>query len=146
MELSLFYFCDTEEVFAFSSETKQLLMFMGPRPEANRDHLIAFLTNGSLDYSGDTMFHGIKQLLGGCSLLLDHGTEESHITRWYHLDNTPTKMKRSQKEDNLKFADCFKQSVRLDGQGADEHLGGYTVFYSVLFASLIRNGRFISFW
>jgi asparagine synthase (glutamine-hydrolysing) len=34
--------------------------------------------------------------------------------------------------------------VMLDGQGADEQLGGYVAFFSARFANLVRRGRFIT--
>lgn len=36
-------------------------------------------------------------------------------------------------------------TVMLDGQGADEQLGGYTAFYGVHFADLLKRGRLFSF-
>ena len=37
-------------------------------------------------------------------------------------------------------------TVMLDGQGADEQLAGYSSFYGVYFAQLLRQLRFITFW
>ena len=37
-------------------------------------------------------------------------------------------------------------TVMLDGQGADEQLAGYSAFYGVHFADLLKRRKYISFW
>lgn len=39
-----------------------------------------------------------------------------------------------------------KLKVMLDGQGADEQLAGYTVFYTVMFADCLKNRRYKKLW
>ena len=46
----------------------------------------------------------------------------------------------------MKLASENKTKVLLDGQGADESLGGYSIFTGVLLLELIKKMKFKSFY
>ena len=107
-----FYYELTDERFVFASEIKEILAVKQDRPRANRDNLIAFLTNGTLDANDNTMFDGIKQLVGGHNLVFDCSEHKIRIYKWYDLSKID--LNNNNKEENYKrFADEFIRAVRL---------------------------------
>ena len=107
-----FYFCESKELFAFASEIKQLLITTKNPPKANLTNLIVYLTNGTIDYSNETMFIGIQQLPGGHNLLFNTDTMKYTVEQWYDLKQI-SPSKREQTEDNQIFSELFRDSVKL---------------------------------
>ena len=79
-----FFYANTEAVFAFGSEIKQLLPFL-PHRRARRDVLLNFLISGLSGYSEQTFFDGILSLPGGHNLLLDLKNGASTVEPFYAI-------------------------------------------------------------
>jgi asparagine synthase (glutamine-hydrolysing) len=82
--LKPFHYVNNDEVFAFGSEIKQLLEFCGSR-KADFESLQTFLLTGLTDYSEQTMFAGVKRLMGGHNLTFDLASGRCEVRRYYEL-------------------------------------------------------------
>lgn len=77
-----FYYIDSNILFAFGSEIKQLLDFL-PSRTANAEILSTFLMTGMTEYSEHTFFNGVRRLVGGHNLTFDLRTNIARIERYY---------------------------------------------------------------
>ena len=81
-----FYYYKDEQQFFFASEIKALLQ-CGIKCNPNEDAIGNYLAFGMKDYSENTFFDSIKQLMPGHYMLInDKGVE---ITKYYDLSTTP---------------------------------------------------------
>jgi len=82
-----FYYYKDEEQFFFASEIKALLQ-CGIKCNPNEDAIGNYLAFGMKDYSENTFFDCIKQLMPGHYMLIDDKGME--ITKYYDLNTVPT--------------------------------------------------------
>ncbi len=78
------YYLDGSEQFVFASEIKALTA-IGRRSKVNWDVLLPYLVLGLEDYSAETFFRSIKQLLPAQKRILDLTTGEWRIEMYYNF-------------------------------------------------------------
>lgn len=106
-----FYFMEEEGDLYFSSEIKQLLE-VKENVRANRETLEAYLLNGILDYTEQTMFEGICQLPGGYNLIYSLSSRQYTIMQWYDINNVKENALNFKQNKKL-FKEHFFNSVKL---------------------------------
>ena len=106
-----FYYVDTESVFAFGSEIKQLLEFV-PTRQANSDIVLTYLATGLVDYSEKTFFEGVTKLLPGYNLHVELGT--GTVERKCYYDPLPLDLGDATEEQlQGRFLEVLTNSVEL---------------------------------
>jgi asparagine synthase (glutamine-hydrolysing) len=101
------YYSDGFEKFVFASEIKAIIA-IGMRPQVNWDVLLPYLVVGLDDFSAETFFHNIKQLLPAQKGILDLTTGEWRLETYYNLP--------SQEHNSIgisRYAELLQDSVRL---------------------------------
>lgn len=80
-----FYYFYNKNIFAFSSEIKQLLTLKDICRSPNDNIIYDYLVFGLENHTEETFFKNIKQLLGGCSITINLATKNQmpEIKRWY---------------------------------------------------------------
>jgi asparagine synthase (glutamine-hydrolysing) len=110
-----FLFTETGDYVAFASEYKALLALADVSAELDEDRLFSFLIEPrrGLDDDRQTVFSGVRQLLGGEKLLLETATLKSTISRYWSL--RPNERTRDMTDDAVseKFRDLLADSVRI---------------------------------
>lgn len=107
-----FYYYLDDNKFIFGSEIKQILSMLDENPSANKQRLLEFLVCGDQDYTDETMFQNIMQLLGGHEILLDLNNKKFEMSQYYDLEKKKIR-KNSYREDCCKFRDAFVNSINL---------------------------------
>ncbi|RKJ52174.1 asparagine synthase (glutamine-hydrolyzing) [bacterium 1XD42-8] len=107
-----FYYWDDQKQFLCASEIKQIIGETGNKIRANRQKLLEFLILGIQDDSEDTMFQGVKQLLGGHNLIFDLKTFQLSINKYYDLSNIKERKIEYEKACK-KWKETFCNSVSL---------------------------------
>ena len=107
-----FYYFVDDKKFIFGSEIKQILCMLDKKPRANKQRLLEFLVCGDQDYTEETMFQNVKQLLGGHEIILDLNCKELAISQYYDLGRKKIQ-KNSYEEDCRKFREAFENSIQL---------------------------------
>lgn len=82
-----FYYTETDEVFAFGSEIRQLIPFL-KETKVNRQVLLDYLIVGIEEHTNDTFFEGIRKLRQGSNIVYDLNTHTYEITEFYSLQLT----------------------------------------------------------
>jgi asparagine synthase (glutamine-hydrolysing) len=106
-----FNYIDTERIFAFGSEIKQLVDLL-PERAANSEVLHTFLITGLIDYSANTFFQDVRKLLSGHNLLVDLRTGTVECRQYYQVQAsdlhgaTPEEIER-------RFLELFGSSVEF---------------------------------
>ena len=107
-----FYYYLNDELFAFGSEIKQFFCLDELHPKANRETLLRYLMLGEFDYSEQTMFADIMQILPGQNLLYD--IEKGELTKYkYHSLREVAEKNKGFKTDCEDFRRLFTNSVKL---------------------------------
>ena len=81
-----FYYYYDDEIFAFASEIKQLLPFIGER-KVNEQILTDFLVTGILEHSNETFFKKIFKLPPSNNLIYNLDKHEFNIEKYYSIIN-----------------------------------------------------------
>jgi asparagine synthase (glutamine-hydrolysing) len=107
------FFVDSDNLFAFASETSAFKHLQGFKREANSEHFQAQLQNfGALESIGLTLFKRIYQLPAG-HFLVKKANSPSKSTRWWNTkENLPTPPKNFGEQAGL-FRNLFEDSCRL---------------------------------
>lgn len=113
-----YYYYDKNNSFVFSSEIKQLLTLQNIHPTPNDNVIYNYLTFGFENYSEETSFQNIKQLLGGHSLTIDLVSESPTpiIKKWYLFfeQNLAYSKSRRQDADYYRyFYDLLEDSIKI---------------------------------
>jgi asparagine synthase (glutamine-hydrolysing) len=88
----LYYTNAATSDFAFASEAKQLLPFLGEKIVANYRACLDFLGYGLSDHDGQTFFEGILELPAGHMILMNLRDGKAGVPKkWYKPDLTPIK-------------------------------------------------------
>lgn len=80
----LYYWQSPSGGFAFASEIKQFLELPGWTSEVHPQLFYDYLGLGFHDHTEETLFRGVKQLKGGCSLWFE-GDTPPRLEQWYVL-------------------------------------------------------------
>ncbi|MCI9138211.1 MAG: asparagine synthase (glutamine-hydrolyzing) [Lachnospiraceae bacterium] len=107
-----FYYWHDDNSFLCASEIKQILKGIGGKPQANIQRLLEFLILGDQDYTDETMFSNVKQLLGGQNLILDLRSFKIDVHKYYDLEKIQQK-KIDYRQACLEFQHTFQSSVKL---------------------------------
>lgn len=107
-----FYYYKTDEMFAFGSEIKQLLCLEELHPVANKETLLHYLMLGEFDYSEETMFSDVFQILPGQSV---HYDLKSGVLKKYRYHDLciVNEEDRGFETDCEDFRNLFMNSVKL---------------------------------
>jgi asparagine synthase (glutamine-hydrolysing) len=110
------YLFATARGIAFASEIKQLIGLPGFVARLNIARAYDFLSSGSIDHTGETMFEGIGQLEGGQCVRLDldrwRPGEALPVRRWYAILESGT-LDIGEREAAEGFRELLAESVRL---------------------------------
>jgi asparagine synthase (glutamine-hydrolysing) len=101
------YYFQSKERFVFCSEIKGILA-AGITPRVNRKIMMASLVTGWEDFSEETFFEGIYQLLPGQLCWYDFGTHRLTFTQYYALDK-----RIGHEASPEEFIDLLKNSVEI---------------------------------
>ena len=82
-----FYYYENNEVLAFASEIKALLVSYASA-RVNYERLIDYLMVGITDHSEDTFFQGIRHLLPGHLMTINLGNGKVDIQKYFDLADT----------------------------------------------------------
>ncbi|MBP2294992.1 asparagine synthase (glutamine-hydrolyzing) [Azospirillum rugosum] len=105
-----FYYVRTEDAFAFGSEIRQLLPFLGA-VRANAPIVSEFLLTGTLVQSADTFFDGVHSLLPAHCLTYDLKTDALSMRCYYDLAQ---RVAGSTDDESVEgFRRLFEEAVRL---------------------------------
>jgi asparagine synthase (glutamine-hydrolysing) len=85
-----FYYVNTDEVFSFGSEIRQLLPLVG-HAVAEDEMVSDFLICGLSDHTSRTFFRGVEKLPPGHLLRVDVSTGRLELERYYSLEARPRK-------------------------------------------------------
>jgi len=107
-----FYFVRTGEYFAFGSEIRQLLPFLARR-EAHRETVLQFLVGSVAEPLDQSFFAGVRKLPGGHNLVLDLGTREFSIFRYYELSRDASVAALSLDDAVERFSSLLEDAVRI---------------------------------
>jgi asparagine synthase (glutamine-hydrolysing) len=106
-----FYYIDSDRIFAFGSEIKQLVDLL-PKRAANTEVMHTFLISGLTDYSEDTFFQDVRKLLPGHNLQVDLQSGAVECRQYYRVQAmdlhgaTPEEIEQ-------RFLELFESSVEL---------------------------------
>lgn len=112
-----FYYTQQEGMFLAASEIKQFFEMLEGQPGANKEALLQYLIRGNLDYSQDTLFDGIYELLGGYNIIVDIATGKHKLVKYYDLADIKEideDYGSACKSFRQKFADSVKLRLRAD--------------------------------
>lgn len=111
--------------FAFASEIKQFSCLESWTCIANRDAVETFISNGISDYSSQTFFQGVTQVLPGHVHVIDLETHIEEIIQWYFLPSAlVTDKKFNEAEISEIFEDVISIHLRSDVEIASCLSGG----------------------
>lgn len=107
----LYYWRSSEGIIAFASEIKQFTVVPGWIATLNHQRTYDFLNWSLTDHTEDTLFHGVKQLLGGHFIEMDLDDKMIFPQRWYTL--SAQIHNDSFDESTIKFHDLFIDAIKL---------------------------------
>lgn len=107
-----FYFTDQSDIFAFGSEIKQLLPFLG-RVKANHDALVNFVLTSITDHNNETFFSDVVKLPAGHNLVYSLDKHRFDIEAWYQLDLQPRYLGMSAEEATASWMALLEDAVNL---------------------------------
>jgi asparagine synthase (glutamine-hydrolysing) len=107
-------FTQTENFFLAGSEIKQFTTSKEFKATINKDVAIAFLIDGMQNYSEETIFDKVFDLLPGHYLKYDLTTHTFLIQKWYDIELGYSGSEGNSLEESLKsFRELFSSSVRV---------------------------------
>lgn len=107
-----FYYTEQEGMFLIASEIKQLFEMLEYPPKANEECLLQYLIRGNHDYSEETMFRDIFQLMGGYNIIYDIQADSCLVKKYYDFETVKEADATYQKACDI-FRDKFTNSVKL---------------------------------
>jgi len=106
----LYYTLSNDGVICFASEIKALLEARQVRAELNYDALADYAANRYTS-GEETLFHGVKRLLPGHTLVWTNGRVE--IERYWEVSFEKSEARLTEKQYVEQFSELFQESVRL---------------------------------
>lgn len=107
------YYTRSGEWFLSGSEIKQFLSLASFKPVLNKAVAVNFLTQGWLNYSAETFFEGVNELLPGHYLVYNLEDHTDKIVKWYDLDSEAKKVTDNYKDAVKRVRKLFDDSVRI---------------------------------
>ncbi|MFM9840718.1 MAG: asparagine synthase (glutamine-hydrolyzing) [Cyclobacteriaceae bacterium] len=107
------YFAKTKSFFMAGSEIKQFTTIEEFKPILNKEVAINFLIQGLQNYSDDTFFEGVKELLGGHYMVYSLSTHNFAIKKWYDLSKSAKKIYDKYENVVAEVRRLFENSVRI---------------------------------
>lgn len=107
-----FYYTKQEGMLLIASEIKQLFEMLEQRPRANEECLLQYLIRGNRDYSEETLFRDVFQLVGGHNIIFDIQTASYRVKKYYDFEDVK-ETDIGYKEACSNFHDRFINAVRL---------------------------------
>lgn len=111
----LYYWISNCGTFYFASEIKQFTVLPSWKSILNSERVSDFLLSSKLDHTDETLFSGVKQLLGGHYIELkieDYRLDKRiQITKWYELN--PQSYNSSFEDATFEFKKLFENSVEI---------------------------------
>lgn len=107
-----YYHLDTKR-FLFASEIKTLLQDKRLERSPNEQIIYDYLAKASIDHSDETFFKGIKQLPAAHYLIVDAGSKQIRISRFWDLEPAKHINNISDSEASAGFYELFEDSIRL---------------------------------
>lgn len=111
----LYYYKDSDKII-FGSEIKQILTLLGEKycAQANKQKLLEFLMFDDLDYSNETMFSDIKQIMPGHFMLYQKGriTDTEYYSLEKNVRNSKNKL-GSYEHECIKYKETFRNAVEI---------------------------------
>lgn len=107
-----FYYTQQEGKFLAVSEIKQIFEMLEGAPRANEECLLQYLIRGNRDYSEETMFRDIFQLVGGHNIIFDIQTDSYIVKKYYDFEDVG-ETEIGYKEACSNFRDSFINAVKL---------------------------------
>ena len=108
----LYYWKSPEGFLAVASEIKEFTILPGWRAKLDGQAAYDYLAWAHTDHGAETMFHGVKQLLGGEAFEIDlNGSLEVKPSRWYAP--TPRPFAGTFEDAATEFRALFRDAVRL---------------------------------
>lgn len=105
----LYYYVNENKEIFFASEIKQIITLDSYNPIGNINTIANFLENRYIDYSEETFFRNIFQIVGGEAAIIDLISLNVKKYKWYDINNTKLSTQHSKKI----FFDIFKSSIQL---------------------------------
>lgn len=107
-----FYYFLNNDIFAFGSEIRQLLPFLGKVKE-NESVLLNFLVTGISDNGSETFFEGVQKLSPSHNLSFDLTRNQMEIVRYYEVQR-PTNLESNTDSSWIsKYGEMLKSAVAL---------------------------------
>lgn len=107
-----FYYWIDDDKFLIASEIKQILTMIDEKPKANNQKLLEFLLGSIMEGTENTMFQGVKQLLGGHNLIFHIKQFTIQVIKYYELKTKKTS-KKEYEAMSKDFREYFHNSVKL---------------------------------
>lgn len=107
-----FYYIDRPDIFAFGSEIRQLLPFLG-KIRADRGVLQTYLVTDAAELSAETFFQDVRKLLGGHNLIYDLSNDRITIERFYVIEKHSDVSNLPEGEAIEAFSALLFDSIRL---------------------------------
>lgn len=107
-----FYYATHDGAFAFASEVKAIRVMM---PEACRPDLpfvFRYLATGTVYDAPGTFFEGVRELPGGCHLVVENGRVGEPV-RWWEVDLERSRATYDYRDPEREFLRLMRDSVRL---------------------------------
>jgi asparagine synthase (glutamine-hydrolysing) len=107
-----FYYIDRPNIFAFGSEIRQLLPFLG-KIRADLGVLHTYLVTDAAELSAETFFQDVRKLLGGHNLTYDFANGRITIERFYEIVKRSEVSSLPEGEAIEAFAALLQDAIRL---------------------------------
>jgi asparagine synthase (glutamine-hydrolysing) len=107
------YYSQINSLFIGCSEIKQLTEVEGFLPILNKSVTVNFLVQGLQNYSDDTFFEGVKELLAGHYLIYKLETHKFEINKWYELEKLSKRINDRYEFATNKVHSLLNESIRI---------------------------------
>lgn len=107
------HYTATETYFAAGSEIKQFFEIPDFRPVLNHRTAANFLAKGQLNFSSETLYKGVGDVLPGHYVQYDLKTDLFYQKPWYHLDQNTSRRDLTISQATQAWREHFLDSVHL---------------------------------
>lgn len=107
-----FYYTETDEIFVFGSEIKQLLSIY-PERYVNKKILMEYLLLGYEDHTEETFFENIVKLPASHNLIYDLKTHLHRLHRYYQIHIDPASAELDESTSVLNYRGTLTSAIKL---------------------------------
>jgi len=104
-----FYYYATDELFAFASEIKPLLILISEKPKPDNQSIFDYLVFNRTDHTQRTFFENVKKLQHGYNVIIE--SNRIYKKRWYTLREKVDQEEGFKSSDE--FRDLFSSAIGL---------------------------------